>query len=169
MSLHPAALPDARLLAECEVQRSRGGGPGGRHRNSTESRVVVRHLASGVEALAGERRSQHENLDVALGRLRRALATEVRNPIAVGAKPSALWLSRVRGGRIACNPEHRDFPVLLAEALDAIASTAWDVRPACAQLGVSSTQLIRLVAVEPQALVMLNRRRAELGMAPMRG
>ena len=86
--MHPAALTDAVLLAQCEVQRSRGGGPGGRHRNSTESRVVLVHKTTGVEAHAGERRSQHENLDVAVGRLRRTLAAEVRMPRDSATPPS---------------------------------------------------------------------------------
>lgn len=168
LGLHPAALSDDALLAQCETLRSRGGGPGGRHRNSTESRVVLRHKPTGVEASAGERRSQHDNLRVAVFRLRLALATEVREVRDAPAAPSALWLSRVRGGRIAVNPEHRDFPTLLAEAMDAIAACAWDVRAAAAHLGVSATQIVRFVGEHPAALVAVNRRRAELGLPALR-
>lgn len=167
--MHPAALPDDRLLAACDVLRSRGGGPGGRHRNSTESRVVLRHAATGVEASAGERRSQHENLREAVRRMRFALATEVRELRDAPVPPSALWVSRVRGGRIACAAGHRDFPTLLAETLDAIGAELWDVRAAAEHLGVSSSQLVRFVAMHPAALVELNRRRAERGMTPLRG
>jgi hypothetical protein len=166
---HPAALPDDVLLARCEVMRSRGSGPGGRHRNSTESRVVVRDRATGVEAVAGERRSQHDNLRVALHRLRCELATSVRTTRAAGALPSALWLSRLRGGRVECNPEHRDFPALLAEALDVVAASAWDHRAAAETLRVSPTQFVRFAALHKPALAELNRRRAELGMARLRG
>ncbi len=167
--MHPAALPDDRLLAACDVRRSRGGGPGGRHRNSTESRVVLHHSATGVEGSAGERRDQHANLRVALFRLRLSLAVELREVRDAPAPPSELWLSRARGGRIAVNPEHRDFPPLLAEALDAIAAELWDVRAAAEHLCVSSTQLVRFVAMHPAALVEVNRRRAERGMAGLRG
>jgi hypothetical protein len=165
---HPAALPDDALLAQCDVQRSRGGGPGGRHRNSTESRVVLRHKTTGVESHAGERRSQHDNLRVALGRLRLALATQVRELRDAPAPPSALWTSRVGGGRVSCSAEHRDFPRLLAEAMDVIAAELWDVRAAAEHLGVSSTQLVRFVAMHPAALVEVNRRRAERGLAGLR-
>jgi hypothetical protein len=166
---HPAALPDAELLAQCDVERSRGGGPGGRHRNSTESRIVLRHRPTGVDGGASERRSQHENLAVAVRRLRLALATEVRELRDAPAPTSELWRSRVRGGRIAVNPEHRDYPTLLAEAMDAIAAELWDVRAAAEHLGVSSSQLVRFVADHPAALVEVNRRRAERGMAALRG
>jgi hypothetical protein len=166
--MHPAALPDDVLLAQCEVQRSRGGGPGGRHRNSTESRVVLRHRALGVEASAGERRSQHENLAEALWRLRRTLAAEVREVRDAAAPPSELWTSRTRGGRIACNPEHRDFPALLAEAMDAIAAEGWDVRGAATVLGVSASQLVRFAAQHHPALEMINRHRAERSLPPLR-
>jgi hypothetical protein len=167
--MHPAALPEDALLARCIVQRSRGSGPGGRHRNSTESRVVVRHVDSGQEATAGERRSQHENLAVALARLRLRLATEHRAARLPGDAPSALWTSRCRGGHVACNPGHRDFPALLAEALDVAAGEAWDVRAAAGRLGVSPTQFVRFVALHPPALQAMNRERATRGLSPLRG
>ena len=167
--MHPAALPDADLLAQCDVERARGSGPGGRHRNSTESRVVLRHRETGAQGMAGERRSQHENLAVALFRLRCALAAQVRVPREPAALPTAAWLARVRGGRYACNPEHREFPSLLAEALDAVAAHGFDVRPAAESLHVSATQLVRFVALHHPALDALNRGRAERGMSPLRG
>lgn len=48
-------------------------------------------------------------------------------------------------GRIVCNPKHHDFPSLLAEAMDAIAASGWDIKPAAIRLGVSPTQLIKFV------------------------
>ena len=156
------------LLAQCDVIFSRSGGPGGRHRNSTETRVTLRHRPTQVESHAGERRSRHENLREATRRLRLALAAQVRSVLDGPAAPSVLWRSRVRGGRIVVNPAHRDYPPLLAEALDAVAAEFWDVRAAAEHLGVTSTQLVRFVAEHPAALVELNRRRQERGLAPMR-
>lgn len=164
----PVLLSDDALLAACEVFRDRGSGPGGRHRNSTESRVTLRHRASGVEAHAGERRSQHENLAVAVFRLRCALAAALRTPRDPAARPSSLWISRTRGGRIACSPEHRDFPALLAEALDALSANGWDQRAAAVALGVTPTQLVRFIAVHREALDAAQRGRAALGLPPIR-
>jgi hypothetical protein len=167
-SPHPASLEDDALLLRCDVMRSRGSGPGGRHRNSTESRVVLRDRASGAEGMAGERRSQHDNLRVALHRLRCALATGVRTSRDAGAPPSQLWLSRLRGGRVECNPAHRDFPALLAEALDVVAAAAWDHRAAAETLRVSPTQFVRFLALHKPALAELNRRRTASALPPLR-
>ncbi|HRC56200.1 MAG TPA: peptide chain release factor-like protein, partial [Kofleriaceae bacterium] len=51
---------DNALLAQCEVDRYRASGPGGQHRNKTESAVRIRHLPTGVSAIAEESRSQAE-------------------------------------------------------------------------------------------------------------
>ena len=166
--MHPAALPDDALLLQCAVTRTRGSGPGGRHRNSTDSRIVIRHTPTGVETHADERRSQHRNLDVAVARIRRAFAAEVRVPRDSAAPPSDLWRSRVRAARIVCSESHRDFPSLLAEALDVAAAHEWDVRAAAEALGVTPTQLVRFVAMHRPALDALNRGRAARGLPPMR-
>src|SRR5262245_15453839 len=67
-----------RLLQECEVTTFRASGPGGQHRNRTESAVRLRHLPTGLVVVATERRSQHQNRAVALERLARKLAERRR-------------------------------------------------------------------------------------------
>lgn len=61
---------DEALLAACEVETLKGSGPGGQHRNKTESAVRLKHRATGIIAQASERRSQGQNMAVALERLR---------------------------------------------------------------------------------------------------
>ncbi|MDA2909356.1 peptide chain release factor-like protein [Nitrospiraceae bacterium AH_259_D15_M11_P09] len=51
------------------TERFRSGGPGGQHRNVTESAVRLRHLPSGVRVLAADSRSQHRNREIAFTRL----------------------------------------------------------------------------------------------------
>lgn len=68
----PPADDDA-LLAECDVETFRAGGPGGQHQNVTESAVRLTHRPTGVTVIARESRSQHRNRKIALGRLREAL------------------------------------------------------------------------------------------------
>jgi len=82
--------------------------------------------------------------------------------------PSALWLSRARGGRIAVATRHADLPALLAEALDVLALHDWDAAPAAAFLGVTTSQLVRLVALHAPALVRWNDERAARGLRPLR-
>ncbi|MBM4109202.1 MAG: peptide chain release factor-like protein [Phycisphaerae bacterium] len=164
--IHPAALPDDELLKDVEESRSRASGPGGQHRNKVETRATLVHTPTGVSAQAGERRSLQENRKVALFRLRLALATQVRRAVAPGDARSALWRSRCDAatGRIACNPEHHDFPALLAEALDHVWSCGLDVKKAAARLACSASQLVKLIKDHPHALFELNRARAEHGM-----
>jgi RF-1 domain len=166
--VHPAALDVDRLLADCDVTRTRRSGPGGQNRNKVETAVVLAHRPSGLVVEASERRSQAENARVALFRLRLALAIAVRRPIGPDAGPSALWRSRCRGGRIAINPRHADFPALLAEALDVLAAREMDVRAAAGVLGCSASQLIRLLKEEPRALRRVNERRTQRGLRPLR-
>lgn len=176
---HPACLADEDLLKQCRIGRGRAGGPGGQNRNKVETLVIITHLPTNLEAHAGERRSQGENKAVALRRLRLLLATRVRvDPpppprdldalLAPGGACSALWRSRRRTvggtGRIACNPEHRDFPSLLAEALDVIAASAWEPAPAARRLDVTTSQLIGLVRDHPPALLAWNAARAQRGL-----
>jgi hypothetical protein len=132
-----------------------------------ETKVILTHRGTGIVGQAGERRSQEENRRVAMKRLRLALAVEVRTAGAAARAPSDLWRSRCRGGRIACNPSHADFPSLLAEALDVLADAEWDPRRAAAILGCTPTQLVRLLGDHPPARAACNAARAARGVHPL--
>jgi hypothetical protein len=164
---HPAAWPIERLLAECTVRRQKRSGPGGQHRNKVETAVVVEHTPSGIRGEASERRSQDLNRQQAVQRLRVNLALEIRGPASapgVLAAPSELWRHRTNAGRVACSPEHDDFPALLAEVLDAVTASLPDPAPAAIHLGVSTSQLVKFLAIEHRALDQLNSARAAAGM-----
>lgn len=161
---HPACLDEAELLKQCELGRSRTSGPGGQNRNKVETHVTVTHRPSGLEGQAGERRSQIENKRVAVRRLRLLLAVEVRTGVPIGEVGSMLWRSRRRGLKIVCNPEHADYPALLAEALDVIAAAGWDHRRAGLRLEVTPSQLLGLLRDHPPALARFNAERAGRGM-----
>jgi peptide chain release factor-like protein len=166
---HPASLSEARLLADCDVVRQRRGGPGGQHRNKVETAVVITHRPTGIRAEANERRSQAENQQQAIRRLRLRLATEVRSapPEDGVVAPSPLCQSRSARGRLAINPTHDDFPTLLAEALDAVTAAEFDVAVAAKWLGVSTTQLVRFLQEEPTAWVAVNDSRRQRGLRPL--
>jgi peptide chain release factor-like protein len=166
--MHPAAVELEHLLADCDIRRTRRSGPGGQHRNKVETAVVVRHRPSGVVASASERRSQAENLRQAMIRLRVNLALDIRCPRNLDAAPSLIWRSRCHDGRIVVSPRHSEFPALLAETLDVLATHDWDTRSAAEALGCSASQLTKLLKAEPRAMKQVNDRRVHLGLHPLR-
>lgn len=161
---HPAALDPEALLRTCSERRARRSGPGGQHRNKVETAVVLKHESTGIEAEANERRSQAENRQVALFRLRVRLAVEFRTVRSADAVPSKLWRSRCDHGRVSVNPSHPDFPALLAEALDVLAMCEFDHSAAAASLSCTGSQLVKLLKDERSAFERLNRERVARGM-----
>lgn len=164
--MHPAALPAADLLEHTREIRTKRSGPGGQHRNKTETAVILVHAPTGISAEAAERRSQAENRQVALARLRLKLALEHREP--AGAAMSAAWRRRIRGRQLVISSEHRDFPAILAEALDQLQEARFEIAPAAESLGVTATQLVRLFKKCPAAWVALNKHRLASGLPALK-
>jgi protein subunit release factor B len=69
-----------KLLEDCDVETFRGPGPGGQHRNKTESAVRMTHRPSGIVRIARDDRSQLRNRRIALERIWRALEARKRKP-----------------------------------------------------------------------------------------
>jgi ribosome-associated protein len=76
------SLPDddAALLAECEVETFRSGGPGGQHQNMTDSGVRLRHLPTHTVVSCRSERSQLMNKRICLRRLRQRLESLLAPP-----------------------------------------------------------------------------------------
>ena len=165
---HPAANRPEQLWAECEVRRLRRSGPGGQHRNKVETAVNLRHPSTGVCAEASERRSQAQNRSLALFRLRVNLALEVRQPCGSDYLPSPLWQSRCGGRALKVSASHDDFPALLAEVLDVLTALDADPKRTAEVLGCTPSQLVRLLKVDPRALVLVNRWRVERRLGYLR-
>ncbi len=162
--MHPVRLPDAELLKQCELRTARRRGPGGQHRNKTESAVILKHTPTGTEGQAAERSSQPDNARNALKRLRLNLALEVRDSALLETAPSELWQKRCRDGRIVVNPEHADFAPLLAEALEVILDHAGHLHGAADQLGCTFSQLCKFLKDEPRAWVRVSQWRQQHGL-----
>ena len=166
---HPAALSDDALRRQCTVTFGRASGPGGQHRNKVETAARIVHEPTGIEAAASERRSQSQNLHAAQRRLRLKLALRVRRAVDLHHYvPSALWKRRRQGEKLPVNPAGRDYPALLAEALDVVAALRFDVGGAAGVLGVTMSQLARLMRHEGAAFAWVNQGRAACGLPPLR-
>jgi protein subunit release factor B len=64
--------------SDLKIEFYRGSGPGGQHRNVTDSAVRIRHLPTGIVAQASENRSQARNREMAMKRLEEALVRRER-------------------------------------------------------------------------------------------
>ena len=165
--VHPAALPGDRLLAGCDTERTRRGGPGGQHRNKTETAIVITHRETGISGQASERRSQLDNRVAALFRLRLNLAVAVRCEKDVADEsllPNERWRGRVVGGKLAVSVNHDDFPALVAEGLDWIFALEFDLAAAGRRLGLSTSQLVKFLKLCPEAWQLVQRKRHERGL-----
>jgi hypothetical protein len=166
---HPSMLEEKELLEQCEVSFGRSSGPGGQHRNKVETGVRIVHPESGIEARATERREQRVNRSKAIFRMRMKLAVKVRT--ATGRdnhRPTVLWVQRRQGTKLPVSGKHEDYPALLAEALDVITARKYDVAGAAGILGVTMSQLTRLLRQEAHVLARVNQGRESVGLPRLR-
>ncbi|MDD4910093.1 MAG: peptide chain release factor-like protein [Candidatus Omnitrophica bacterium] len=55
---------------DLRVEFYKSGGPGGQHKNKRQTAVRITHLPTGISAVAAEERSQAQNRNMAIARLR---------------------------------------------------------------------------------------------------
>ncbi|QOJ15706.1 MAG: peptide chain release factor-like protein [Planctomycetia bacterium] len=158
-------LDDTRLRGECVVHTHRVGGPGGQHRNKTESAVRLLHRPSGVVVTGEERRSQHQNAASALLRLREAIAVRFRAPLPAGDPwPEGV---QIRDRKLRVSERNPAYFHALGLVLDALAAAGANPAPAAALLGVSTSSLVRFLADNPRAWQEANRLRSAAGLGPL--
>jgi hypothetical protein len=159
---HPAFLPEELILRECRISFRRASGPGGQNRNKVETGVTLVHLPTNVESQATEFRTQGENRKLALKRLRTLLAISVRS------EPSEEGVAFVRRyvakERLAISESNWDWPAVIAELLNRISEHAWQIAPVAAELETTSTQILKSLARESDAMIYLNTNRRALGL-----
>src|SRR5688572_30817471 len=143
---------DAALERACEIDRYRASGPGGQHRNKTESAIRLRHRATGVIAHADERRSQSENRVQALQRMRERLAFDVREPVELdGWEPSPRLAALLAGGTARLGEKTRKTPEYLcayAELLDVLVACGAEVGATAARLGLTTGACSKLLLLD---------------------
>lgn len=161
--IHPAALSEDDLEKECKLTFRRASGPGGQNRNKVETGVLVTHLPTGLSGQATERRTQGENRQVAIHRLRVVLAINVRsNACETSQAKVRHYIIR---GKLAISDQNSDWPVVLAELLNVIATHQWQLGPAAESFQTTSSQILKAISREPTALAYLNSNRISSGLS----
>ena len=163
---------DDQLAAACVIDRYRASGPGGQHRNKTESAVRVRHAASGLAAIGEDSRSQHENRLKALRRLRGKLAFELRVPVDLTTyTPGPALAATIAGGTARLGEKTRLTPIYLeamAELLDVLAATGGEVAATAAATGQTTGATSKLLLHDEHVGAAANRLRQAAGLRPLR-
>ncbi len=155
-------MEDEALLRLCREECFRASGPGGQHRNKTESAVRLSVLDGAVVGLCSEHRSQHRNRAEALRRLRIAIAMEMRLPIVdelIDLPTKEIW----KLGR-----KDRRYAAFIGHLLDVLAHHDWAVGLAAERLGTSTGKLIRRLSRDPQLWNVVNQARLRLGLVNLR-
>ena len=172
MRAHYLLASDDALIAQCEVDRYRASGPGGQHRNKTESAVRLRHKLSGVQAIGEDSRSQSENKLHAVRRLRAAIALEVREPVAIETYvPSARLAAFVAAGTAPLGAKTKltgEYWTSIAELLDLLVAGQLEIGSTAQRLGITTGAMSKLLLHDDQVARVVNDMRRSKGMRPLR-
>jgi hypothetical protein len=161
--------PDEKLLAQCRMEFYRSSGPGGQHRNKTESAVRLTHQPTGVVATATERRNQHENRRYAIARLRKCIALEVREPVPPTATPTGMLrqvLTDAAWPRVSQKSEA--YLPAAAGVLDYLEAGEAKVSDVAARLGVSTASLVKFLSLDSDLWQAANHMRQRLGQKALK-
>ena len=163
---------DDALIAQCEVDRYRASGPGGQHRNKTESAVRLRHKLTGVTAIGEDSRSQAENKAHAVRRLRAAIALEVREPMRLdGFAPSPRLAAFVAAGTAPLGHRTRltgEYWAAIGELLDLLVAGDVEIGATAQRLGITTGALSKLLLHDDHVARTVNDLRRARGMRPLR-
>ncbi len=157
-------LTDEQLLAQCREDRYRGSGPGGQKRNKTSNAVRLAHLGTGLLVTATEARSLMENQKRALHRMRLKLAIEVREAVELLRFEPPDWLLTIRRqSRLEVSGHHPLYPAAIGLALDLLEALSGNPAAVAANLGISTSALIKLLESDPHAWTAANNIRGKNG------
>ena len=151
------ALEDDELLRHCRCDTFRASGPGGQHRNTSDSAVRLTLEDTEVTAIASEERSQHRNRARAVKRLRLQIALNLRRD------PAPSWDGPWKPGA-----RDRQYAVFVAHVFDTLAATEYRVSDAAKLLEVSTGRLVRTLAADTTLWARVNQEREKRAMKPLK-
>ncbi len=177
---HPATQTVDQLLGQCQLRTQARSGPGGQHRNKTSSGVFLRHEPTGIVGEATERRSQADNREVAMSRLRLKLAVEVRTPSILdgpvlddsvldeGTYESESELREAYRGNLQIGDRNEAKPAILALVLNDLYAAGGQPSAVATQWRTSTSSLVRFIKSHPPAFALTNAIRAFHGRGPLK-
>lgn len=152
---------DDELTKECRFETFRGSGPGGQKSDSTESAVRLTHEPTGLTVTVSERRSQRENRQKALRRLRLEYAVNVRHDVDPERIKIPETLEEYRNSGIQINSKNRHFPFWVKLVLDVLDATEGQLSTTAETVGVSTNQLVNFLDRESRVFEEANQLRGE--------
>ncbi|MEL6109556.1 MAG: peptide chain release factor-like protein [Planctomycetota bacterium] len=173
---HPATELPTVLLEQCELRTQRRSGPGGQHRNKTSSGSFLTHRPTQLVAEATERRSQAENREVALQRLRFILAIEVRtrspldDPADSDSSSSGIEAEvrkRFSAHPLKLNDANDSKPAVLALLLNDLWVAGGQPSLVAPAWSVSTSKIVGFLRSHPAAITWVNRVRTHHGRKPL--
>jgi len=155
-------LPDAGLLKLCEISAYKGSGPGGQHKNKTNSGVKLKlrvesgelRVESGewrvIEAYSCDDRSAHINKLFALKKLRLKIALQIRE------EPAEQIPFPFPGSAGKISPDNNLYPQFIADILDRINFCKGDLSEAAKIWGLSKSALNKIILQDKKVMEALS-------------
>ncbi|MCQ2090675.1 MAG: peptide chain release factor-like protein [Fibrobacter sp.] len=147
--------PD-ELLRACTLKGFQGSGPGGQHRNKTNTGVLLTLREFNLEIKSCEGRSALENKTHALRRMQMALALQVREE---PANPEM----RFPGSNGHIQPSNAQFPLFVAHVFDIMCAKGGDTKTAAAAFGLTPSALVKILRQDKACATKLQGNRQENG------
>jgi len=153
------SLSDADLLKLCEVSSYKGSGPGGQHRNKTNTGVKLNLKVSNpenpkilkieVQTFSCDDRSAHINKLLALKKLRMKIALQIRE------EPAAQTPFSFPGSNGKISPDNALYPQFIADVLDRLD----DLSEAAKAWGLSKSALNKIMLQDKKVMEAFQKHR----------
>jgi hypothetical protein len=132
-------MNSATFLTYCQQSGFQGSGPGGQHRNKTNTGVHLRLHEFNLEIRSCDDRSTTINRQIAVDKLRLLLALKVR---CIPPEEAPIAFPGTNG-RI--NPSNDDYTLFIADVLDRIQEDFGELKRCASVWKLSKTALIRIL------------------------